>query len=153
MAFELARFLTTDRIRRLQNEVEAKYAASRGRCYVPSMAPLPHVNEMTYERLIRDNPDLSPRIKKSFLLFADLMNVSRFRPVTPLGQLLWDEHVRAYDKAVSHTYSVHESLERGRRRVQEQLDLLYSGKVYPRLNWSYPIIATGILALSGVAIS
>ena len=73
----------------------ARDAASRGRNFVPGMAPLPHVNEQTYELLMRDNRELPKRIKEGFLLFADLMRVSRFRPVTPVGQLLWDEHVRA----------------------------------------------------------
>ena len=62
-------------------EGNPEHPASRGRNFVPGMAPLPHVNEQTYELLMRDNRELPKRIKEGFLLFADLMRVSRFRPV------------------------------------------------------------------------
>ena len=150
IAFELIRYLSTDRIWRLRNEVAARYAASRGRSYVPSMAPMPHINALTYDLLMRDNPDLAPRIKQNFLLFADLMRVSRFRPVTPAGQLLWDEHARAYEKAVRHTYSPEEALERGQRRVQAELDLIYAKKIYPRVDWSYPLAVGAALLVAGL---
>ena len=149
MAFELIRFLSSERIWRLRNQVSARYAASRGRNFVPRMAPLPHINRMTYDLLMRNNPDLAPRIKENFLLFADLMRVSRFRPVTPVGQLLWDEHARAYEKAVRHTYEPQEALERGQRRVQAELELIYEKRTYPQVDWSYPL---GIGALLAVAL-
>jgi len=149
MAFELIRFLMADRIWRLQDVVMAKYAASRGGCYVPRLAPIPHVNQMTYDLLVRDNPDLAPRIKKSFLVCTDMLEDSKFRPVTPVGQFLWDEQARAFEKAVRHTYAPKEALDRGTRLVQEQLDLIYEKKVYPALNWSYPLAIVGFLALAG----
>jgi len=150
IAFELIRFLNTDRIWMMRNVVESKYSASRGRGYVPEMAPLPHINEMVYERFVRGSPNLPDRIKEHFLLFADLMKVSRYRPVTPAGQLLWDEHVRAHEKAVAHTYTPQEALDRGTRSVQQQLDILYEKTVYPKVNWLYPILTVvGLLAAGG----
>lgn len=150
IAFELIRYLMTDRAWKLQSQVEARYAASRGRLFVPGMAPLPHVNQMTYDLLLRDNPELTERVKRNFLLCAELMQVSRFRPVTPVGQLLWDEHRRAYEKAVRHTYTPEEALARGKERVQDKLDLIYSGKVYPLLDWRYPLAGVAMLVLGGL---
>jgi multiple sugar transport system permease protein len=122
MAFELIRFLNSDRTWELRNTVEERYAASRGTSFIPEMAPLPHVNQMTYDRFVRDNPDLPPRFKRHMLLFAAMMKTSRYRPVTPVGQLLWDEHLRAAEKATRHTYTPEEALRRGRETVQKQLD-------------------------------
>jgi multiple sugar transport system permease protein len=122
MAFELIRFLNSDRTWTLRNTVEERYAASRGTSFIPEMAPLPHVNQMTYDRFVRDNPDLPPRFKRHMLLFADMMKTSRYRPVTPVGQLLWDEHLRAAEKATRHTYTPEDALRRGREVVQKQLD-------------------------------
>jgi len=150
MAFELMRFLSSDRVWKLRNQVLARYAASRGRNFVPGMAPLPHINAMTYDLLMRDNAELPARIKRSFLLFADLMRVSRFRPVTPVGQLLWDEHARAYEKAVRHTYAPGEALLRGQRRVQAELDRIYAVVEYEQVDWSYPVGASAFLALGGL---
>jgi multiple sugar transport system permease protein len=153
MAFELIRFLMTDRVWRLEGLVNSRYMASRGRCYVPEMAPLLHINQMRYDLLVRDNPDLPPRIKKGFLVCADMMKDSRFRPVTPVGQFLWDEQARAFEKAVRHTYTPEEALERGRRRVQDQLDLIYKARVNPPVNWNYPMAVVGFLALAGAVLS
>ena len=141
MAFELMRFLNSDRIWTLRHQVSARYAASRGRSYVPSMAPLPHINQHTYDALVANNSELPTRIKDGFLLFADLMSSSRFRPVTPVGQLLWDEHARAYEKAVRHTYEPHEALSRGQASVQKELDRLYVDGTKDQVNWSYAILA------------
>ncbi|NKB66578.1 MAG: extracellular solute-binding protein [Candidatus Latescibacteria bacterium] len=151
MAFELIRFLSSDRIWRLRNQVAARYAASRGRSFIPPMAPMPHINTLTYNLLLRDNTDLSPNIKENFLLFTDLMRLSRYRPVTPVGQLLWDEHARAYEKAVRHTYTPLEALQRGTRRVQEELDLIHAQTVYPQVVWAYPLGAFGLLLVAALA--
>lgn len=145
MAFELMRFLNSDRIWTLRHQVSARYAASRGRSYVPSMAPLPHINQHTYDALVANNSELPTRIKDGFLLFADLMSSSRFRPVTPVGQLLWDEHARAYEKAVRHTYEPHEALSRGQASVQKELDRLYVDGTKDQVNWNYAIFAALVL--------
>jgi multiple sugar transport system permease protein len=126
MAFELIRFLMTDRVWELRNVVEDRYAASRGTSFIPEMAPLPHVNQQTYDKFVRDNPDLPQRFKNHLLLFAEMMKSSRYRPVTPVGQLLWDEHLRAAEKATRHTYSPEDALRRGRESVQKQLDFVNS---------------------------
>lgn len=150
IAFELMRFLSSDRVWRVRNDVLARYAASRGRNFVPAMAPLPHINAETYDLLMHDNAELPARIKEGFLLFADLMGVSRFRPVTPVGQLLWDEHARAYEKAVRHTYAPGQALRRGQREVQAELDRIYAEVDYAKVDWRYPLVATALLAIGGL---
>jgi multiple sugar transport system permease protein len=150
MAFELIRFLNTDRIWQLRYQVQGRYAASRGRSFVPAMSPMPHINAVAFVRHVRDNDDLPRRIKEGVLMFDRLMESSRFRPVTPVGQLLWDEHKRAYEKAVHHTYEPREALERGQAAVQSELELIYADKKYPRVNWAWPM--AGIILLAAGAI-
>jgi ABC-type sugar transport system permease subunit/ABC-type glycerol-3-phosphate transport system substrate-binding protein len=152
MAFELIRFLNSDRIWELRYQVEARYAASRGRSFVPDMSPMPHVNARAFAVHVRDSPDLPQRIKDGFLLFDELMEVSRFRPVTPVGQLLWDEHARAYEKAVHRTYSPREALERGQAIVQAELERLYTDVSYPQVNWAWPMGGFALLALAGLGV-
>ena len=152
MAFELIRFLNSDRIWSLRHEISARYSHSRGRPYVPSMAPMPHINRNTFATFVAGNDELPERIKNSYLTFSDLMQVSRFRPVTPVGQLLWDEHARAYEKAVRHTYSPEESLERGRASVQQELDRIYGNKTYQTINWNYLASLVPILLISLCAV-
>jgi len=152
MAFELIRFLNSDRIWELRTRVRSRYAASRGRAFVPQMAPLPHINHLIYDKFIEGNPDLAPRIKKHLLFFAELMKTSKFRPVTPVGQKLWDEHIRAYELAAHHELTPKRALEESCKRVQRELDLLESKKGGRAINWAYPIGAAGMLAAIGMAV-
>jgi len=152
MAFELIRFLNTDRIWELRYQVDARYAASRGRSFVPTMSPLPHINAAAFERHVRGDPDLPQRIKDGFLLFDELMQVSRFRPVTPVGQLLWDEHRRAYEKAVHHTYPAREALVRGQTRVQTELDRVHAVTHHSPVNWLWAVVAFAAAAIGGLAV-
>lgn len=148
MAFEFIRFLMTDRVWNLRYNVEARYASSRGRSYIAEMAPLPHVNRDAYDQFMKDSPDLAPRFKSHFLLFTDLMNVSRYRPVTPVGQLLWDEHARACEKAIRHAYTPGEALERGRVAVQRQLDQIAADPSGRAVGWGaamWPLAGTMVV--------
>ncbi len=52
----------------------------------------------------------------------DLLPDTKFRPVTFVGQRLWDEQVRAVDRALRHTQTPQQSLADGQRAVQIELD-------------------------------
>jgi multiple sugar transport system permease protein len=118
---------------------EDKYSRSRGAPYIPVKHPNQRVNEKVYERFVAHNTDISQNLREGYKTFIDLIPVSRFRPVTPVGQLLWDEHVRAFNLAVRHKYTPAEALERGRATVQKQLDLILRKTVYPPMKWRYPM--------------
>lgn len=134
-AFELTRFLTTERMWRYQAEVNARFFLSRGRAYVPRMAPMPAINEWYNETMIAGNSDLPPRVRQYYPLFTELMNVSLYRPVTPVGTYLWDAHARAAEKAWRHAMTPAESLAAGQRTVQEHLDRVYTAAEYAPVNW------------------
>ncbi|NQT85915.1 extracellular solute-binding protein [bacterium] len=152
MAFELIRFLVTDRMWEFQNRVFARAATGRGGSFLPGMAPQPHVNRMMFEKLVRPNPDISDRAKEGVLLFDELMAVSLYRPVTPVGHLLWNEHVRAYERAVRHEASPADALAESCRKVQRQLDPIIHKVTYPEVNWMVPIAAVVILLLIAAAV-
>jgi multiple sugar transport system permease protein len=78
----------------------------------------------------------------------DLMPSSRFRPVTPVGQLLWDEHARAMDEATHHQKTPQVAMADGAKAVQKQLDLLTEEAPGRPLNW--PLVALGALLLVGI---
>jgi ABC-type sugar transport system permease subunit/ABC-type glycerol-3-phosphate transport system substrate-binding protein len=134
-AWELCRFLMTERMWKYQAEVNARYYRSRGRAHVPRMSPMPGINAWYDRDYVQGNPDLPPRVRKYYGLFTELMAVSLYRPVTPVGTLLWDEHARAAERAWRHAMTPEEALETGRREVQRQLDLIYSEKEYPDVHW------------------
>ena len=152
-AFELVRFLNTTRLWMFQGDVNARFFRSRGRAYVPRMAPLGRINDLYNERFIENNPDLPFRVRAYFPLFYDLMNVSLYRPVTPVGTLLWDEHARAAERGWRKTLTPQETLERGQRNVQRQLDLLYTDHEYAQVRWIWvACVVIGLILLAALAL-
>ena len=51
------------------------------------------------------------------------MEVSKYRPVTPVGRL-WDEHVRAFENATLYIMPPQEALDEGTKKVQVELDTI-----------------------------
>lgn len=150
-AWEFIRWISSDECRLMQVEADYRYALSRGRIYVPGITANRKINDIVFAK----HAPKEERFRTALRTFLDLMEVSKWRPVTPVAQVLWDEHVRAMDQAIRHKYSPKRALDMGTRRVQEQLDLLYHAKVYPRLNGTYPLAILGalgcaILILAGV---
>jgi len=65
--------------------------------------------------------------------------------------LLWDEHVRAYEKAVRHAFSPQEALDRGQESVQTQLDRVYTEVGYPQVNWTQVMAVAALLVILAAA--
>lgn len=127
MAFELIRYLVSDAGWDVQHEVNARYAASKGRAFIPQMTAQPAVNERVLQERIAGDPNVPPRVAQGLETFYDLMEVSRFRPVTPVGQLLWDEHVRATELATRAGVPPQQALDDAAARVQKALDATLAG--------------------------
>ncbi len=115
-----------------------------------TLAPLTRINDLYNERFIERNPDLPARVRAFFPMFYELMDVSLYRPVTPVGTLLWDEHARAAERAWRHSATPGEALERGRRNVQRQLDLLHADTAHLPVRWSRVILLIATLCLVAV---
>jgi len=135
VAWEFVKWMSSTECALLMNDAEYRYSRSRGHLYVPNLAANQRINEEVFRRYAPEGE----RLRDGFRTCMDLMAVSRFRPVTPVGQLLWDEHARATDLVRYHGKAPAEDVARdatlaGARKVQDQLDLLYEKKVYPDLN-------------------
>lgn len=79
-------------------------AESQGGLYLPTTMS----NRVLFEQLIRKyidgNPNVPPAFKRAYAVIKEMMPQTLHRPVTPVGQLLWNQHVEAYDKAVHHNF-------------------------------------------------
>ncbi len=154
LAMELIRFLVSDEGWQIQHETNARYAASRGRAYVPRMTAQPAVNERVQRELVATNPGIPRRVAQALPLFAELMPVSRFRPVSPLGQLLWDEHVRAIERSVRGGEPPAEVLAAATHKVQQRLDRELNHAPHPQANVrNATAILAGILLFASVLLA
>ncbi|HTE18659.1 MAG TPA: ABC transporter substrate-binding protein, partial [Armatimonadota bacterium] len=97
------------------------------RPYVPELHANREINKVLFAEFAPQGDDpLSRRMREGMRVGLELMPVARFRPVTFVGQRLWDEHVRAFDSATRRQASPADALRTGQQIVQEELDLVYT---------------------------
>ncbi len=152
-SWEFIEWMTSEEAYLLEAEVQSRYNVSRGKTYVPTMTARRDVNQKLFEAHVEANPDLPPSLAGDFQLCMDLMEVSRYRPVCAVGQLLWDEHVRAWERATRHEMTPQEALALGSQTVQAQLDQVYEAAPGPIVNWYIPLwgtIACVIIAAAAI---
>lgn len=77
------------------------------------------------------------------------MEYSRFRPSTPVGGIMWDSMMRAWEQGAAGVVSPEDAMKRAQRDVQAELDRLARRDSYTPVNWSNvtAIFVTGSLLL------
>ncbi len=99
-AWELIRFLTSQRAMEIMRESENFTAMSQGRPFIPRQYPQRAQNEWVFNTYVENNPALEPKFKQAMRVFNDLLDHSRYRPVTPVGQKLWNCQIWAMEDAI-----------------------------------------------------
>jgi multiple sugar transport system permease protein len=143
-AWRFVRFLLSERGYRIFNEAQREYNKKIGRPFVFNLTPQKPVNEM----LLRDFAPLSPRLKEAQAAYIDALSYARYRPVTFVGQKLWDAHVRAFERACQGAQSPEEALKEQQALVQKELDVTFEREklsIFPLTQWLWG--AGGLLAL------
>jgi multiple sugar transport system permease protein len=103
-------------------KAQKEYNQRRGRAFVPTMLANIKANEVVFLKFA--SPE--PKFRNAQRFCLDMMNYSRFRPVTFVGQMLWDQHVRAFDRAIHHAMTPKKAMEQGTYVVQKQLDKTFA---------------------------
>ena len=127
---------------------QAAYARSKGRLFVPGLFANVHANTLVFDAYQATLPSKYLAAKKISL---DLLPLTKYRPVTFVGQKLWDEQVRAVDRALRHTQTPAASLAAGQQAVQIELDSVYSRSSHPLLAVGPVAVVIALLALVGFA--
>jgi multiple sugar transport system permease protein len=148
IGWEFIRWMSSLECSRLFNDAEYRFNRGRGRRYVPMMAPTARLNEV----MLREYAPEEPRLRKALEFCVSMMPYSRFRPVTPIGQLLWDEHVRVTDQARHHVLPAQQAADVAAQRVQSQLDLIYQTKTYPELNTTLVGLVFAAIAIGAIVL-
>lgn len=148
-AWEFIKWMTSPEGVLIANDAQRKYNLSIGRPFVPNMSANVRADELVFKQFAPGEP----KFRDALRLFMDLMQVSRFRPVTFVGQRLWDEHVRAFETAIYHKKDPAAALRDGRAVVQKELDKVFNKGNHPLLDWRGPaaLVAGVFLLMFGAA--
>lgn len=144
LSWEFIKWMTSPEAALIGARAQKAYNESVGQSYVPSM----HANRRVNEAVFSKCGPKSPKFKDSFNFALQLMDYSKYRPVTFVGQRLWDEQARAMDEAIHHeqtSLSAKQALDKGTRTVQMELD-----KAYKRLQ--YPVVPMAVLWVAIIAV-
>lgn len=148
-AWELIRFLTSPRVRRMMAEGNLRVSQSLGRPFVPAQSAHRGINEENFRKYVESDPFLDPKLKQAIRVFNDLVEDSKYRPATPVGQMLFSESLAATEAANYGTVSAEEALRRVAFNTQIELDRTLGTARGPTVVWKPLFVAFGLLLALG----
>ncbi len=121
-AWEFIRWMVSPEAIKIRFESERAIAEAQGQLFIPPQDPQPAINSWAYQTYVAGNPQMPPKFAAAVKQFNDLLAVSYFRPVTPVGQLLFAEHVTSAQTALYGQLSPQAALDEATVTVQRALD-------------------------------
>jgi ABC-type sugar transport system permease subunit/ABC-type glycerol-3-phosphate transport system substrate-binding protein len=148
LAWKFVKWMNSPEAGLVGARAQIAYNRSKGRPYVPLM----HANMRVNEAVFKAYAPKEPKFRNSLRFALSMMPYSRFRPVTFVGQQLWDEHVRAFDRAMHHEetrLTAEQAMREGTKVVQRELDRVFGREHNPLIPmWVlWVAIVTAILGL------
>ncbi len=162
-AFKLMQFIASHGTYRFLEQGNQQNDESRGRIYLPRA----NANRVFYEeqiaRTVDQNPRTPPSFKRAYAVLEKLLPNTLIRPPSPVGQLLWIQHIHAYEEAVNHKLAdeykgdengeIKACLEEAQIQVQRHLDAIIQPPPPHRVDWGvYFVGYTILIVLPFVAI-
>ena len=157
-AWEFIKYMVSKRAYTIRTEAMRQVQNAAGNLFIPNISARRDITEWAMERYLYNNPEVDEKFKEAKRLFVEALPKSKYRPVTPVGMLLWNEQVRAMDAGIYKRYypddikqNAQDALDRGAAAVQAELDRIFKPKKYPVLNW-WPVVAGYVVLLfAGIA--
>lgn len=121
-AWALIRFLSSRRAQLIMAASENALATSQGQTFVPGQNANIAINRELYERYVAGNPRIPPKVREAVVGFNQLLVGAFHRPVTPVGQLMYNELIAATQNALYRTLPPAAALALANKNVQKELD-------------------------------
>ena len=157
-AFKLMRFLLSHRAYQFMEQGSRERRLAQGKFYLPRG----NANQTFFEQSIRETIDNSPQLpqpfKDAYAVMRELLPNTKIRPPSPVGQVLWNQHIRAFDAATIHqsqaktnTQEAKVALTAMQVDVQRQLDRVIAPPPPVKVNWTpyfvgYAFVVVALLA-------
>ena len=146
-AWEFIKWMNSYEGWKYAGDYQKEFNRKQGRNWFIPQIP---ANKIVARQIFDDFKLADPKFDKAINNFLTLMDSSRYRPVTPVGSLLWDEHARAYENATLHNMSPQQACDEGTLKVQKELDRLYAKDTTPTLDVTKTVLF--ILALFAIGL-
>lgn len=147
-AWEFMKYMVSKRAIKIKFDAQQQFARGSGNIFIPQIRARKPVAEWANEYYVYNNPEVPERFKVAKRVFVEAMPFSKFRPVTPVGQVLWNAQVRAMEAGIYKTYDPADikrnaklALDYQTAVVQEELDRVYGEKTGTVIRWTPVVIA------------
>jgi multiple sugar transport system permease protein len=152
-AWEFVKYMASKRAYKIRTDGLRQAQLAAGNVLIPQISARRDITEWAMEYYLYDDPSIESKFKVAKRTFVEAMPISKYRPVTPVGQLLWTEQVRSLDNGIFKKFdktdirrNAQQALDISAARVQAELDRIHNPKPYPVLKW-WPIVAAYIVML------
>jgi multiple sugar transport system permease protein/multiple sugar transport system substrate-binding protein len=144
-AWELLRYLSSQRANEIIADTTRLNLASQGRIFVPTQNANKKINQFLFQKYVIEDQRMDPRIGQAIKVFNDMLEGQPYRPVTPVGQLMWNQQLTATDNAIFHKMSPKEALDQATMIVQRSLDTALSPPQGMVVNWNAFFVLYAVL--------
>ncbi|GAB4466440.1 MAG: hypothetical protein OHK0029_37760 [Armatimonadaceae bacterium] len=143
-AWRFIKFMNSPEAAIIAGNAQKKFNEEKGRPYIFNLSASKTVNDA----MLKAFPPENPRLFTAQKAFIDMLPYAKYRPVTFVGQALWDAHVRAFERAVAHAQSPEAALREQQNLVQKELDKAFARENLPYLPMWPVILIVGVAVLA-----
>ncbi len=154
-AFKLMQFLSSQPVYNLLEEGNRQTAEAKAMTYLPRAQSNRKHYEMQVARYVTGNPAVPPAFQRAYGVLEKLLPDTLIRPPSPVGQLLWNQHIHAYEESVNHKLQsrypndkdaeVKACLTEAQEVVQRQLDAIIKPPPPHRVEWGVYFVSYAIV--------
>ncbi len=146
VAWRFIRYMQSEEAHRLYNREQKAYNEKIGRPFVFNLTANEKINRM----LLREFPPMLDRLREAQKAYIDILPKANYRPVTFVGQTLWDAHVRAMERAALKQLSPKDALSEQQAIVQKALDKAEQRNRLPLFDAKVPVAVIATLLVAGI---
>ena len=140
-SWKLIKWLASEEAAVILYDAAREANQAQGKLFIPGLNANKRITQTLYTRYLATDPTIEQKFRDAYQVFANLLPESRYRPVTPVGQFLWNQQVRAMEAAIYHRGTVADVLAEHAAEVQHELDRIYRIRTEPKVNWAIPLVA------------
>ncbi|MBI4558320.1 MAG: extracellular solute-binding protein [Candidatus Hydrogenedentes bacterium] len=147
-AWEFIKHMASKRAYQIRADANKQILNAAGNVFIPWISARVDITQWAMDYYLFRDPTIGENFKISKRIFVDAMPFSRYRPVSPVGQLLWMEQRDGMEDGIYLRYDKQDrlrnaqiALDKHAAIVQKELDRIFKPRHYPTLRWS-PIVIT-----------
>ena len=158
-AWEFIKYSASLKAYKIRSDANRQASRAAGNVFLLELSARKDITDWAMKYYLYDDPAIDEKFKVAKGAFVDAMPFSKFRPVTPVGQVLWNAQVRGMEAGIYKRYDQKDirrnakiALDDQAAIVQKELDRIFKPKHYPQLSFTPVVLGYVIVLLIAVTV-